>query len=167
MDKSNRKLEKGFINILGVLAIAALSVASLALFSANQVRNVVEGELQKQIELNLGAVVSSTALSDTIGTFRVNVNDNFTRINDQLINSTSVDPGHLHTTAGISSTIAISKGGTGTSTLPTDGQLPIGSASTTQYTYTNALPDCNATSTDKILFASTTKLWRCATDQGV
>ena len=155
----------GFINIFGVLALAALSVASLALFSANKAKNIVENELNKQIELNLGAVVSSTALSDTIGTFRINVNDNFTRVNDQLINSTSVDPGHLHTASSVSSTITIAKGGTGTSTLPTaDGQLPIVSASTTSFTYTNAVPDCVSATSSKLLFTSSTKTWSCGTD---
>ena len=155
----------GFINILGVLVVAALSVASLALFSANKAKNIVENELQKQIELNLGAVVSSTALSDTIGTFRIKVNDNFTRVNDQLINSTSVDPGHLHTTAAVSGTIAIADGGTGTSTVPTViGAAVITGNPSSTLDYTNQIPDCVSATSSKLLYTSSTKAWSCGTD---
>src|SRR3990167_6801056 len=69
---------------------------------------VVEEEDWNQIEYFLGtsslAITSSTATST---------------INYRLNNSGTVDPGHLHTSSAVSSTISIAKGGTGTSTVPT------------------------------------------------
>ena len=151
-------MNKGFINIFGVIAVAALAIGSLAL---HQVRQAIENDIDK----NLGASITFTDLSNTIGTFRTNVNTALNDVNNQLVSSTSTDPGHLHTASAVSGTISVAKGGTGTSTLPTaDGQLPIVSASTTSFTYTNAVPDCVAATSSKLLFTSSTKTWSCGTD---
>jgi hypothetical protein len=130
---------KGFISLIGVIIIG-LAIGSGVFFGSTHQKNKVMNmriEIQQaEIEVlqqQLGASVSSTELSDTINTFRTNVNGSLIRINDELVNSTSVDPGHLHTTGGVSGTIAVANGGTGTSTGPTiNGQLFI--SSTTDWT---------------------------------
>jgi hypothetical protein len=62
------------------------------------------------------AVVTSTQLSDTINTFRTNVNGSLDSLYHALSDTTSTDPGHKHSTSTITGTFGVAAGGTGTST---------------------------------------------------
>ncbi|MAH46242.1 hypothetical protein CMI37_10455 [Candidatus Pacearchaeota archaeon] len=123
---------RGSITVLATLILGFL-VGAVAVGTVTRERVItLKTEVQEKeiavLQAQLGASVSSTELSDTINTFRTNVNGSLTRINDDVVNATSVDPGHLHTTAGVSGTIAIADGGTGTSTPPSEnGQVLISS----------------------------------------
>mgnify|MGYP001600951047 CR=1 FL=1 len=104
--------KKGSIEI-AMIATMVVSIAgfSLALWTKNKVENSISNKL--------GAV---TALSDTINTFRTNVNST----DETLRSTTSTDPGHLHTTSsitGIDYIHPVAQGGIGTSTNPSDGQF--------------------------------------------
>ena len=64
-----------------------------------------------------GEVIESSwadAIEDEIG---VNGSAVTTSLNYLVVNSSSIDPGHLHTSAGISGTLSVGVGGTGTTTL--------------------------------------------------
>lgn len=73
----------------------------------------------------LGAVVLSTDLTNTINTFRTNVNSSLTSLNNELetVSSTIAGYGNIVT---LNTPLTVNKGGTGTTTLPTTGQLLIG-----------------------------------------
>lgn len=169
MEQSNREL--GFVNILTIIALAAVFVSVPVIYVNNFVKEntglkervvILENELG--LNMNLGASVSSTGSGETIGQFRINVNNSFSNLNDQLINSTSVDPGHQHTASAVSGTISIAKGGTGTSTSPTVTNQLLISTGTSVFGLTNELPNCDAATSSKLLFTSTSQQWSCGTD---
>lgn len=74
---------------------------------------------------------------------------------------TSSDPGHVHTSAAVSGTIAIAKGGRGTSTVPTNNQIEISNG--TNFVQAT-LPDCGNATTSKLIYTTSTKTFSCATD---
>jgi hypothetical protein len=60
--------------------------------------------------------------------------------------------------------LGISSGGTGTSTTPANNAFLIGDGS--KYIFT-AIPDCPSTSTNKLLFSSSSRSFTCGTDQTI
>ena len=158
---------RGFISTIVIALLGVVSVFSLGLYAEYKVEQIKKDVIEKEVELikqNLGASASTTQLTDTIGTFRNNVNGSLERINSALSDTTSTDPGHVHTSSAVSGTIAIAQGGFGTSSIPLDGQIPVGSSSAYAFT---TLPDCKTTATDKLLYTSSTHTWSCSTDQGI
>jgi len=87
---------KGFATILLIGIILLTSILALGFYTKNRINKVSEELLERQTALNFGANVSSTELSDKIEQFRLNVNASLTNINNQLISTTSTDPGHKH-----------------------------------------------------------------------
>lgn len=139
-------MRKGFAEVFGVLLIGAVLVLSTFLYAEYGARK----------EINLGMV---TELTDTINTFRTNVN-----ATDQALRSTtSTDPGHLHTTSSISGVFKMTNGGLGTSTVPAASDMLIGDGTNYQF---SSLPNCGNTTTDKLVYTSTTRTWTCAIDLG-
>lgn len=154
------EINKGFINIIVLGLVAILGLAG-SVYVADRLNEYEKA----QEEQKLGATILTTDLSNTLNTLRTNVNTSLTNLNAQLTDSTSSDPGHIHTTSsvnGFGSTTPISRGGTGTSTAPTDNKLLIGSS--TSYAFTNAIPDCASASSSKLLFTSSTRSWSCGLD---
>jgi len=108
-------MNKGFTNILLLVIIGTIS-----LFSGIFLTYKTNQSIERVNENYLGVSVSSTLISDTIGTFRTNVNGSLERINASLSDSTSTDPGHKHTTStitGITYLKPISEGGTANTTF--------------------------------------------------
>lgn len=112
MEHNNSKL--GFVGISLLIAVAATSLLA-AISTAYRVR-----ELENE---RLGATTFTTQLTDTINTFRLQVNSSTANLNAELATVST-------TARGVSSTIdlnfsptIVAKGGTGTTTVPTDGQM--------------------------------------------
>lgn len=131
--------------------VAAVNVATLvyATWYGNRVQKI-----EDSVSVQLGA---TTAITDTIGTFRTNVN----ATDEALRSTTSSDPGHVHTTAGVSGTIAIAKGGLNTSTVPADDRILVGDG--TNYVFAT-IPDCGNASTSKIIYTTSTNSFSCVAD---
>jgi len=96
-------------NIIALIIIGTITVISSYFMVSDSVENI-------------GSSISITELSDTIGTFRTNVNSSLRELNADLSYSTSTDPGHKHTTDAISGQIGVAQGGTDASTF-TEGLL--------------------------------------------
>ena len=79
--------------------------------------------------LQLGATIATTSQSDTIGTFRTNVNTSLENLNNQL-NSVSSTVGTYGNLALENSPLAVLKGGTGTTTVPTEGKFFVSNGTT-------------------------------------
>src|SRR3990167_1479199 len=165
---------RGFLEIivLGVVATAILS--GLALFTAYKAEQIVR-QTNEQI---FGATVTSPQLTDTIGTFRINVNGSLNALNAALSDTTSTDPGHKHTSStitGVTYTKQVSEGGTATTTfirglvtasgtnafgtLATNGSGSIPIASGTQFVANTLTAGSNITITNSsgtITIAATT-----------
>jgi hypothetical protein len=107
---------------------------------------------------NLGATVTLTNLSDTIGTFRTNVNDSLNSINAALSDSTSTNPGHLHTTSSISGVFGTSSGALGITATPTNGQLLSANTNTPAWKTLNGSGGTTITSTTDSITINTTAL---------
>ena len=80
-------------------------------------------------ESRLGVTIATTSQSDTIGTFRTNVNTSLENIKTDL-ESVSSTQGTYGTIVVENTPLATNKGGTGTSTLPTDGKILSANGST-------------------------------------
>ena len=110
-------MNKGFFNIVTVvLAGVALIVAS-GFF----VRSGIDRQWSDTVTTLLGTV-STTQLTDTINTFRTNVNGDLFNLNADLRYTTTTDPGHKHTTSTTTGVFSGTNGGIGTTTLPSDAQ---------------------------------------------
>lgn len=70
----------------------------------------------------LGATIATTSQSDTIGTFRTNVNTSLQNLNTQLNTVSSTVSGFGNITSE-NVPLAVNKGGTGTSTTPSEGKF--------------------------------------------
>jgi len=112
--------------ILFYIATVVLS-ASIGLTTA--VIYVSQGP-QEPESFSVGAVVSSTALTDTMNRFRINTNDNFTRINDEITSSTFPLGAifNLSTTTGNFIVASSSGGGWFIKAVGTDGQVLMASS---------------------------------------
>jgi hypothetical protein len=104
---------KGFTNIIALVIIGAVSFASAGYLY------FVDKQVKEAGEQALGATVLITNTSDTIGTFLSNASTTFDNINTQLETvSTTIDAYGDITSEN--TPLSLSKGGTGTSTVPTD-----------------------------------------------
>src|SRR3990167_1612968 len=65
-------------------------------------------------------------------------------------------------TLGVATTVGIRQGGTATSSVPRNNEFLIGNSST--YIFTG-IPDCISTTTDKLVYNSSTYQFGCSTDQ--
>ena len=75
-----------------------------------------------------GATIATTALSDTIGTFRTNVNTSLENLNTELGNVSSTI--HAYgSIVSVDSPVPVANGGTATTSVPSAGQLLIGNGS--------------------------------------
>jgi len=113
---------KGFTNILAIIAIGVATILSSAFYVSYKTNQVLE---QTKTDV-LGATILQTEITDTIGTFRTNVNTSITNLNNALSNTTSTNPGHLHTTStitGITYLKPISEGGTGLTSSGNSGNV--------------------------------------------
>ncbi len=90
--------------------VAAATFIGSAIYTRQIIQNTNE-------ENNLGATITVTELTNTIGEFRTQSNSNFAALNAQLTDSTSSNPGHTHTSSSITGVFGIANGGTGTSTF--------------------------------------------------
>lgn len=119
-------MRKGFINllVLGIAGLIALCAVAYVNVKVQELNTVSQTQNQK-----FGSVVTQTQLTDTLGTFRTNVNNSLTSLQADLNNTTSTDPGHKHTTSSITGVFGYSSGGSGNSATPTNGQLNIGNGS--------------------------------------
>lgn len=115
------------------LNIATLIIALLALYAAYSVNQNLAA-LQEQTA-TLGATISTTATTDTLETFRTNVNASLTSLRDD---SVSTSTAYTWTAlqkffAGASTTLLSSNflevGGTATTTITSAGKLGIASTS--------------------------------------
>jgi hypothetical protein len=95
-----------------------MSIFNLFLAGVLAISSIFSGSYESR----LGVTIATTSQSDTIGTFRTNVNTSLENIKTDLENVSS--------TVGTYGTIAVedaplvqNKGGTGLSTYPTDGQF--------------------------------------------
>lgn len=122
-------MKKGFTNILTILAIAVLSVISFGFFAKYEINQAVE----KTIGVNLGASVSSTAVSDTINQFRLNVNSSLANLNaalpTQIVDTTSSPTFGGLTLTGKSGVAKFASGILGTATSGTDYEVPLTASS--------------------------------------
>jgi hypothetical protein len=107
---SPSKQNKGFVALLlvGIVAVAALGLAGYEWYSNHN---------QK-----LGAVVTDTQLTDTLGTFRTNTNTNIDNINAEL-NGVSTTIGTYGNLVTLNSPLASIYGGTGLSAAPSANQF--------------------------------------------
>lgn len=133
-------MRKGFVQIAVPLVIGAFVIATGFLFwqkqphdppapkvgTATQTGNfpVSLNNFQDNDVINAG---DWNAIESAIG---IAGSSSSTSLNYKLTNSASIDPGHKHTTAGVSGQIAVAQGGTGTSTL-TLGALLMGNGTGT------------------------------------
>lgn len=103
---------RGFAEIVVLIAFGVIAVASL-LYAAH------ESQMSKQA--TFGATVYTTQLSDTIGTFRTQVNSSTANLNTELVAvSTTI---HAYGTIVSQNTpLGVSVGGTGTTTVPAANQ---------------------------------------------
>lgn len=102
-------MKKGFINIL--LAIGIVGAFALGAFAYHKA--------QLAEDVKLGAQVYTTQLSDTLGTFRNQVNSSTANLNTELENVSS-------TVINLSSTlnlVPVANGGTGITTTPSNAQF--------------------------------------------
>jgi hypothetical protein len=113
-------MRKGFIEIAAMLALAAVSIG----FMVYALHLVQDSTDQK-----LAANIIDTQISDSIGTFRTNVNTSLDNLNTQL-NSVSSSVSGLGTMSAVNSPCAVANGCLGTSTAPTANQIPIASGTT-------------------------------------
>lgn len=85
-------MRKGFASLILIGVVSIISLLGVSFFAKYQ----IEEASRKADQISLGATIYTTALTDTINQFRINVNSSTQNLNEQLTNSTSVDPGHLH-----------------------------------------------------------------------
>lgn len=109
-------MNKGFANILLIIGVAVVTLAG-SIFYTNHEKDNINSSLNK-----LGATIATTSLSDTIGTFRTNVNTSLENINTQVgsISSTISAFGNI---VSQNTPLAVSVGGTGTTTVPSGYQF--------------------------------------------
>ena len=164
---------KGFISIGLVVAIVLTGITSafLASFSMQgKINGLKEGigllqDENKEKEVKLGAAnTSSTALTNTINEFRTNVNNSFEFLDRAITSSTSTNPGHQHSSTSISGFMGYTQGGNNTSSIPANAQFYMGTTSSIPALV--SIPDCNNSTTSKLIFASGTRTFSCVTDQG-
>ena len=67
--------------------------------------------------------ITLTELSNTIGTFRTNVNTELLELDQDLRFTTTTDPGHKHSTSTLTGVFGASQGGIATTTAPSNGQF--------------------------------------------
>ena len=94
-------MNKGFIQfaVLGLITGAILVAGGVAgkIYLEGQIDRIAREEAARYADkLNLGATVLETQLSDTLGTFRTNVNTSLANLNEAISATTSSDPGHTH-----------------------------------------------------------------------
>lgn len=119
-------------------------------------------KITKEYQATLGGTLASTTdLTDTIGLFRTNLNGTILRLESKLQDTTSTDPGHVHTLSNGSGTLSIAKGGIGTSTSPLTNEILIGTSSSYKLI---SVPNCDTASSSKLLFSSTSQTFSCGTD---
>src|SRR3990167_10601747 len=112
--------QKGFIGLGIALAItAAISFVSSVWYIKSE---------QQKVESYLGTVIS-TALTDTIGTFRTNVNTSLTNLQNEL-GSVSTTIATYGTIATENTPLVMNKGGTSTTTVPSANTQFLGSQGT-------------------------------------
>ncbi len=102
-------MKKGFVSLLlvGIVAIAALGLAGYEWY---------QGQSPK-----LGSSIQ-TQLTDTLGTFRTNVNTNFSNIDSEIASITSTQAGYGNIISQ-NTPLGVTVGGTGTTTVPSDKQF--------------------------------------------
>lgn len=120
---------KGFISLLIVGIVAAIALG-VSLYEGYQLHKAIDSQSNA-----LGASIQ-TQLTDTIGTFRTNTNTNFTNEDAAIASITSTQAGY-GTIVNQNTPLGASVGGTGTTTLPTDGQFL--SANTSNPTWKNLI----------------------------
>lgn len=109
---------KGFAQFIVLFALAAISIGA-ALYA-----NYKLSQSPK-----FGATVYTTQLSDTINTFRQEVNSATANLNAQLV-SVSTTVSGLGTLSAVNSPTPVANGGTGMSTAPTNAQFLAASGTT-------------------------------------
>ena len=125
---------KSIITISLILAFAGLGL----LFVGKLFSLIVENKVESVLNARLGVTIIETASSDTLSTFRTNVNTSFTNINDVLAATTTANTfSVLQTFDGGASSTLLSVfenayfGGTATTTIDSSGNVGIGSSSPT------------------------------------
>ena len=99
-----------------------MAVVGSAFFARQEVEKAIEQQA------NFGSVIQ-TQLTDTIGTFRTNVNSSLTNLAANLATVTSTVNAYGNITAE-NTPLAVNKGGTGTTTTPLDSQYLMASGTT-------------------------------------
>lgn len=112
-------MRKGFSSILVLVGVAAIGALLLSGY-----------EGYKTVSERFGATISTTSITDTIGTFRTNVNSSFENVNTQLvaISSTIAGYGNLVT---LNSPLPVANGGTALTTGPSVSSSYLGGTSGT------------------------------------
>jgi len=102
-------MKKGFIGVVLLVLVAAASVAFAGY------------EYYQAHQIKLGSSIQ-TQLTDTLGTFRTNVNTNFTNIDSEIASITSTQAGYGNIVSQ-NTPLAVGSGGTGMGTSPSDAQF--------------------------------------------
>ena len=160
-------MRKGFIGVTILVGVTAIAIGWLGWFSAQKAFQLEKQNVEAEINKLLGgSLASSTALTDTIGTFRINVNGSLDRLDAKITDTTSSDPGHKHSlnSSGLIATtsLGVAFGGLGSTSTPAVNQVVVGTSSI--YGLTNAIPNCDTATSSKLLYASTSQQWSCGTD---
>lgn len=103
-------MNRGFINLLALLVLGVLTVVASGVYAKHQAD-----------QAKLGGVIL-TQLTDTIGTFRTNVNTSLTNLTSDIASVTSTIATY-GTIVTVNSPVPVANGGTGTTTVPTNGQF--------------------------------------------
>lgn len=116
---SNRK---GFVDYILAALFAVIAVGAGVLYTRYEIA-------KQEQQPTFGAQVYTTQLSDTINTFRNEVNSSTANLNTELeqVSSTVLALGNLST---LNSPLPVANGGTGTTTVPTDSQIMSASGGT-------------------------------------
>ena len=118
-----QKTNQGFILpiIAGIAAVVFLVVTGVAIYEGKQAT-----------QQKLGATILQTQLSDTIGTFRTNVNTSLANLNADIATITSTQSSY-GTIVTQNSPLPIAAGGIGTGTSPSDKQMLVASGTSWAY----------------------------------
>lgn len=114
-------MRKGFINILILGIGAVILLGTVFLYAKDKLERDVIAQVSQETQ-KMGAVIATTSLTDTINTFRTNMNLSVDNINNQLNSISSTIAGY-GTMASVNSPAPQTNGGTGTSTLPSNNQF--------------------------------------------
>ena len=158
---------------------AVVAIGAIVGISIGELFDLLSPNEQPQIVARLGAETTTGTFPTSTNNFQdgdvINAGDwnniertigartsgTSTTLFHLLTAPTSVNPGHVHTSAGVSGTVSIAKGGTGTSTTPADDNVLVGDG--TNYVFAS-IPDCGNASTSKIIYTSSTNSFSCVSD---